>query len=933
MTTKLWKKDKNFGIHEQVNIITWNVRGLANKENEIEAILNERKISIAFLSETKKKLHGTQDLGEYTIIYSGVEQNIRAQAGVAIMLHKSWKNRLTSYSWINERICTARFKIARGYLSCIAIYAPEEGRKEDNEKFYNDVQNILDRINKNDYIIIGGDYNARIGKEAIQDIIGHSGEQVINSNGRLLRDFALYNNFRIMNTFFQHKEIHKYTWAARETRTIIDYFLANHKTAKLFKDVRVYRGYEINTDHYLLQAKVNFKTRWYKPSRKQNSEQKEAYKIYLLKQQSIKELYQRRLEEKTKEVPKKNDIEDEWKQLKLILNTAAHEALGKKKIMKRRNKGPMIWTEELKTEVNNKKRLYLKYLQQQTNDSLIEYKRQAAVVKRLSRKMHKDRWDNFITEIENDVHGKQELSYKIIRHLNCTERDVANIKIIKHQQWLEYYKQLLTLEDKDNINEKEEINNRSGTNVDEIELEELEIALRNTKNRKATGSDKLNSELFKYASKNFKIRFLEFLNKCWIQRQIPEEWKMTIIQPIFKKGDKSKCENYRGISLLNAAYKIYSKIITERLKPISEAIIMEEQAGFRKGRSCIDNIFVLQQIIEKHKEFNRETHLTFIDYIKAFDRINRNELWRILYNRGIPLHLVEVIRNIYNNSKIQIAGDTQIRVEEVNLGLRQGCSMSPILFNIYMDEILRKWKIKIKNYTQNFNEDNFIMTMLFADDQVVIANNENNLQRAVHELWKINKNYNMEISVHKTKTMAFCGKSPVRSKIVIGNNIIEQVNKFKFLGVTLSYKGDYDQKEKIEKFNYINGTIRRTLKSKARKDTLLKFYKVMSVPSLLYGSETWVMKKRDASRLQTNEMKFLRSVAGYRKIEHKRNEEIREELEIYELNNKIEEYRNTWMSHISRMQEDRIPYKFWKYKPRGRRDIGRPAKRWMDQFQ
>ncbi|KAJ4429746.1 hypothetical protein ANN_21950 [Periplaneta americana] len=94
------------------------------------------------------------------------------------------------------------------------------------------------------------------------------------------------------------------------------------------------------------------------------------------------------------------------------------------------------------------------------------------------------------------------------------------------------------------------------------------------------------------------------------------------------------------------------------------------------------------------------------------------------------------------------------------------------------------------------------MTMLFADDQVVIANNENNLQRAVHELWKINKNYNMEISVHKTKTMAFCGKSPVRSKIVIGNSIIEQIFNAFIRNVSLlhSYKflleeGDYrDQK-------------------------------------------------------------------------------------------------------------------------------------------
>lgn len=223
------------------------------------------------------------------------------------------------------------------------------------------------------------------------------------------------------------------------------------------------------------------------------------------------------------------------------------------------------------------------------------------------------------------------------------------------------------------------------------------------------------------------------------------------------------------------------------------------------------------------------------------------------------------------------------------------------------------------------------MSILYADDQVIIANNENNLQKAVHELQKIVETYNLKISTSKTKVMAFKGINPVRSKIVINNTPIEQIHRFTFLGCDISYHGEIDINGKIAKFNKMNGTIRRTLKRKVRKETIMKFYKVIAIPTCLYGSETWTMTKRDISRLQAAEMRFLRATAGYSLTDRKRNTDIRKELNAENLIKKVEEYRSSWSQHVQRMNNDRIPKQIMEYKPKGRRSLGRPRKRWIDQ--
>lgn len=180
--------------------------------------------------------------------------------------------------------------------------------------------------------------------------------------------------------------------------------------------------------------------------------------------------------------------------------------------------------------------------------------------------------------------------------------------------------------------------------------------------------------------------------------------------------------------------------------------------------------------------------------------------------------------------------------------------------------------------------------------------------------------------------MAFKGRYPVRSKIVLDDTIIEQVSHFNYLGCNVSYQGEFDIAGKINKFNYITGTLKRTLKNKARKDSIVKLYKSMAIPTLTYGSETWTITKQYHTKIQSSEMKFVRSIAGYTKMDKKYNEDIRQELKVEDINSTIAGYREKWLQHVQRMETNRIPKMVLHYSPKGRRKQGRPLKRWSEQF-
>jgi hypothetical protein len=167
---------------------------------------------------------------------------------------------------------------------------------------------------------------------------------------------------------------------------------------------------------------------------------------------------------------------------------------------------------------------------------------------------------------------------------------------------------------------------------------------------------------------------------------------------------------------------------------------------------------------------------------------------------------------------------------------------------------------------------------------------------------------------------------------MINGKIIEQVNSFSYLGCNLSHISPKDFDNKLIKFQQLIGTTKKTLLKIVRTETILKFYKTLVIPTLLYGSETWTLTASQLKRLEAAEMRLLRPLAGHTILDHKRNEDIHKKFNFENITSIISTYRKNWYEHVTRMPPHRTPRRLLFYKPSGRRNVGQLRKRWKDQL-
>jgi len=259
-------------------------------------------------------------------------------------------------------------------FTIVGVYASVEGKEQDTEEFYRELQQIMDKIHKNENIILAGDFNGRIGNQPIPECIGTYGEQVTNHNRATLRDFCAFNKLKITNSFYRHKDIHKFTWEARGTKSVIDYIIINDRLKSNIEDTRVFRGSEIDSDHKVVESKFKFlkhAKHSYKKKDKTTYTKPPSFKVHLLEQESIRTLYRNRL--KGKLTPLIGEIDTDWLKIKEAITKAAEESIGYKTW--KNWKWLRTWNEEIQRAIEEKKASYRKYLQNKTVDYYIEYKR------------------------------------------------------------------------------------------------------------------------------------------------------------------------------------------------------------------------------------------------------------------------------------------------------------------------------------------------------------------------------------------------------------------------------------------------------------------------------------------------------------------------------------------------------------------------------
>ena len=178
-------------------------------------------------------------------------------------------------------------------------------------------------------------------------------------------------------------------------------------------------------------------------------------------------------------------------------------------------------------------------------------------------------------------------------------------------------------------------------------------------------------------------------------QQWPQDWKRSVFIPISKKGNAKGCSNYRTIALFSHASKVMLKILQARLQQYVNSELPDVQAAFRKGRGTRDQIANIHWIIEKAREFQKNIYFCFIDYTKAFDSMDHNKLWKILKEIGIdqtwsipPDHLTCHLRNLCVGQEATVRTGHETDWFQIGKGVRQGCILSPCLFNLYAEYIM-----------------------------------------------------------------------------------------------------------------------------------------------------------------------------------------------------------------------------------------------------
>ena len=230
-----------------------------------------------------------------------------------------------------------------------------------------------------------------------------------------------------------------------------------------------------------------------------------------------------------------------------------------------------------------------------------------------------------------------------------------------------------------------------------ISREEVEKCVKRQKNGKAAGPDGIPYEFYKHGGEVVIDSMTKLFNRVWEGERVPKKWNECRVTLIHKGGHKCKSElkNYRPIALVNTIGKVFSAVLNERLCNWIERarVLGEEQNGFRVDRRAEDNLFVVNEIIERKKNDGGKLYLGFLDIEKAYDRVNREMLCRVLEKVSLSEKVVNIVRSMYVDTRAKYKlGNLETDWVMSERGVRQGCILSPTLFSLYTEELAVRMK-------------------------------------------------------------------------------------------------------------------------------------------------------------------------------------------------------------------------------------------------
>ena len=404
-----------------------------------------------------------------------------------------------------------------------------------------------------------------------------------------------------------------------------------------------------------------------------------------------------------------------------------------------------------------------------------------------------------------------------------------------------------------------------------ITVEEISKAIRNMQNGKAYGVDDVPIEVIR--NPNMMLFMCKFFNSCFTDGCIPKLWSKGVINPIpkGKSNDPRNPSSYRGITLTCVMYKVYCNVLNKRLNDWADdhCILAEEQNGFRSGRSCLDHLLTLTSVVQTRKSQRKDTYVAFVDFSKAYDKINRNKLWKKLAAFGINDKFLNALKALYKDVQccVKVNG-VKSRWFPVNIGLKQGCTLSPTLFNLYTTDLASA----LKSSGKGVSCDNICVHALFyADDICLMAESPEDLQAMLTKLATWCKDWDLVINTIKTQIVHFrSGLKKVRCPVTfrVNDTDLMTVTQYRYLGLVLNEFMDMNLTAKTVAQSAIRALGILITKYKAHGgmpyETYNRLFHNLVLPVLEYGSPCWAYKDHSCiNAVQMRAGRFFLGVGRY----------------------------------------------------------------------
>ena len=792
------------------------------------------------------------------------------------------------------------------------VYMGVEGREnlDNNRKLYEALLETKEKVGREKWVIMG-DFNGHVGQL----------NEKANANGQMLLDFIESTGYIMKNWELENPV----TWRSNGHESAIDYIIVNNEVSKL--EISTWKNEDIDiSDHFMIGITC-------RRSKRKNNVQKEVWreKWNLKKGNWIKYC---------EEVDQTMNNGMEWmdlsidqleKKIKNSMKEAANRNIGKQKFKNGKTKLKGWWDDEVKAAIAERKKLNRKqrYLAKETTpkvksgesewqeawkqyqvakktaQDIIRKKiskweeEQAKIISRLPRgEREKEGWkrlrrniggENLTQEVKLTVKGIESSDEKVI------VQEVQDFwrKVI----WKNYmtYEKVKIFSDR-----------KSMRNI-EIESQDIDNAVKALKIGKSAGTDGVVGEFIKYGGNSLKVYLQKLFQKIIDTREVPQDWQRSRVTLLFKGGGKPRQEigSYRPIAVMNMLAKVFGWIINRKLVTWAEEnkVLGEEQSGFRKGRGGLENVLVIKEIMERNMKCGEELYLTFLDIEKAYDTVDRRKLMELLAHLGVEENIVRVLKNLYTDNMVKFTlGNNTTKWMKNNVGVRQGCIISPTLFNFYIEELI----VRIRNSGYGVRVgDKKLGCLAYADDLVLMAESKEEMEELLKIADNYGKEWNLKYSARKCKVMEVNSKE--EGQWVLGNNILEVVDKYNYLGLEIYQDGVGGEKQRKiseEKARKMTGMIINSgLRSVNRYEVGRSLWKAMAVPYCLYGSEITQYREGDISQLEK-----IQNIIGRWSLGVPAStavEAIRGEMGWSSFKERIEKGKFNFMKKIEGLAEDR----------------------------